>query len=833
MFKNYLTTTFNNLLKNRAYTIINVTGLSVGLAACIMIALYVQDERSFDKHWNDSAQIFRLNRTVEVRAGSLQKGTSTSILALPLLKRTFSEEIESGTRLLGGRSTFSAGTESYTENLIRIDKDFPEIFQLEVIAGSLEVTLQDPRNIALSEEVAIKFFGKSDVIGEVITRERREIKADHVVTAVYRKPLEKTILDFPLLSLIDDLALAGTGLDVWFNGGNRTIIKLKEGADVDLLGQQLPSFIDQNIDIAQLQAGQDVMPSDRVSYELQKLPDAYLGSAFVTYGVTGNAVVVLAFSVIAVLVLLIASINFMILTTVKATQRAQEVAMRKVLGARRHQLVLQFIGESFFIVLLSMLLALVGVELLLPVFETLVGKSFAVPYTEAKTYLSLLGLLIVVGCTGGIYPAIMLSRFRPVRTLRGARSTENKTSIAFRNLLVVFQFTVSITLIAATAVIFVQINYANLRDPGYNSENLIVLENPVTPGAGLRLDTLQQQLHNLSSISDIGFSNFAPMRMMSNSFAFTRKDMEGGSSGINLPSIHVDQGFLQTYQIPLIAGRYYDEDRDQELVYDGLTLQTFGREFVDVNVVLNASAVQLLGYSTAEAAIGGKLGSNVQLSAARGDIVNLTIVGVVADTQFMSLRREPTPTAYILAPDYPFQGTLALRFLGNPQEAVSQVEKIWDSVVGGERPQMFFLRQEMREQFRKEQSEAVILVSFSLLAIVIACLGLFGLASFTVQRRTKEIGLRKVMGAKIRHIVSLLVVQFSIPVLIANVFAWPITVWIMLNWLQQFPYQIEAWLLLPLCFAAGFAAMIIAWVTVAGNTFRVARSSPILSLRYE
>jgi putative ABC transport system permease protein len=487
--------------------------------------------------------------------------------------------------------------------------------------------------------------------------------------------------------------------------------------------------------------------------------------------------------------------------------------MRKTLGAKRKQLIVQFLGESFFIVLLAMALSLAIVQLLLPVFEAMVGKTLALSYSSPYTVLSLIALLVIVSISGGLYPAFILSGFRPSQTLKANRSAETKGSAVLRNVLVTFQFSISIILIIATAVIYAQIQYSSNRDPGYNKDNLFVINQlGFRPDLADRVDTLKQELLSLATVSDVGYSSLQPSRQQTGLGIFQLEGGSGANITINVSPVGFD--FFKTYQIPLITGRDFDRDRDTPEM----------EQLPQRKVIINESAVRTLGLNNPEEALG-------KVISPPGGNVAITIVGVVADSHLYSINAVPEATLFILNPGRP--EVISVRFLGSKQAISEQVSTVWKNVMGDAQLYSDFVDQMVLEEFAQARTEAKLLISFSLLAIFIACLGLFGSVSFTVDRRTKEIGLRKVMGATVKNIVTLLVWQFSKPVLIANLFAWPIAIWAMLNWLQRFPYQIDTLLLAPLCIAAGLMALMIAWLTVIRNTTRVARSNPIQALRYE
>jgi putative ABC transport system permease protein len=720
------------------------------------------------------------------------------------------------------------GTAKYRGRLVRVDPSFIEIFKFKVLAGSLEDTLANWNNIALSEEIARRHFGNQDPIGKVITTSSGNIKSDHKVTAVYRIPDNTVLDDIPLLGLLVDTVFPPT-LTSWFNTNTGTYFKLKKGIDIETLKSLTPALIDRNIDISGFISDSTKKASDFISLDFQRLDTAHLDSPWDGSRAGGNKTVVMSFAGISLLILLIGCINFTILTTAKATQRAKEVAMRKVAGAKRKQLIVQFLGESTFIVFLSMLFSMAIVEIMLPVFESIVGKSFSLNYTSPSTFLPLLALLLIAGISGGLYPAFVLSGFRPGDTLKANQSKETRSSISLRQVLVIFQFSVSIILIISTVVIYAQMEYSMNRDPGYNRDNLLVIN-------GLRydvktiskIDVLKQELLHLTDISDVCISEFQPSQQMEANYSPFSLPGHPETTYMK-PQVYIDDDYFKTYQIPIIAGRNYSMDRDQPepAAMPAANGGNEARKSLERNAVVNETAVREFGFTSAEEAV-GKILSNTFNN------VNYTIIGVVADNHLFSINAPPRAEVYLLRQlDLAFTDVITVRFKGSPQKIVSQVKSVWKNVTGDEEISTVFVDQLVAREFEQERTDEKIIVSFSILAIFIACMGLFGSASFTVERRTKEIGLRKVMGAKVKNIVSLLLWQFSKPVLIANIIAWPVAVFAMQYWLDKFYYRFNPLFLIPICLVSGLMALVIAWSTVASNTARAARKNPIHSLRYE
>lgn len=834
MLKNYITIAINNLLKNKLYSAINIIGLAVGLAACILITLYVQDELSYDKHWDKADFIYRINNKLSFVPSLSDPFPLTSPWLLPALKKDFPDEIETGTRVYEGTGEIKIGNTYYPGLITFVDKDFTNIFQCEVISGNLEKTLISPKNIALNEKTATHYFGKQDPIGKVITHIQNDGKEElYKVTAVYRLISQNTVMNVSSFSLLE-LDKSNEDNQEFFAFGFQTFIRFNETADVGEFINRLPDFIDRNIPTDKgLRLSSDIKMSDIRSYPIQKLSDIYFskldGLLCDQSSKNGNKTVIMVFIIISLLVLIIGCINFIILTTARATQRAKEVALRKVVGARFKQLLFQFLGESFLMTLIAFLLAVAITELTLPVFENIVNKNLHIPYFSPDSYFFSILLLISVGLLGGLYPAFVLSRFSPNRALKANKTTEADGSVLLRKILVIFQFAASIALIAATITAFYQMQYTYKHDPGFNSENLLVVEGISRPGIGQYKNTLKQELLKQPGVIDVCLSSIQPKRdeaVDEFMFSLKRKTVDSTPQHDQIfPNIQVDYNFFQTYEIPLLSGRFFTKGMDHE---EKTSSPGTAADNINKSIIINLEAAKKFGFTSAADAVGKILNAGKPSSP---DYREFTIIGVVANSQFRDLRKKPEPELYQLSPDA--TNFLTVRYHGGYQNMVNGVRQIWKNVVGDALFLDSNVKQTLIATFSQEKQENIAFIAFALLSVFIACMGLFGMASFTVDRRVKEIGMRKVMGAKVKDIVKLLSWQFLKPVIIANIIAWPVAILAMQHWLERFPYRFNPLLMIPICLVSGLIALVIAWFTVAGNTKRIAESNPINSLRYE
>jgi len=833
MFQNYVRVAVRNLIKHKLFSAINIIGLAVGLAACVLISLFVRDELTYDTQWHNADRIYRLTVTFDIPGRPPIVTAQAQGPARAALKSYFPEEIDKVTRFANLGTVLRYQNNVYSQRVMWTDPETADIFNFDVVAGDIHKALNDKASLAVSQSFARKYFGSEDPIGKVVTLSFFDVTRDYQVAAVFKDLPHNTVLKFGALAKIDeaDFAKYSWMFSEWFSVNNYIYFTLKPGASIGRINSQLAEFSDKNIDIPPaLTSGQKVPASKIIHFQTMSIRDIELHSPQVNseMKVTGSITNVIVFSAIAVLILVIACINFMNLATAKSTQRAREVALRKVLGAKRRQLMVQFIGESVLIAVIGLVLGLVLIEAVLPSFGAFVHKPLTVNYGDPLLIGLLIGLAVVVGVVGGLYPALILSGFLPARVLKANKSAETSGSAALRSVLVVVQFAISIALIISAGVVYGQKLYATSMDPGFDKDNLLVVRNLGRSGAKDKQQAFKEAVLNLPGVQNATLSGTTPgPQQESNTSVTIPGDPSHRSIVIGVETMDYD--FLDTYKIKLLAGRTYSRDH----ATDGLPDSSKAKpgEVLQGTVVINQGALKRLGFGTPEQAIGRTVKSIIGGSLQDPIYAVLTVIGVMQDIHSQSLKQLVRPEMYQF--DRSSFGNLTIRFKGNPEQLVEQVQNLWKTMVPGVPFRYDYIDQVLAEEFTLESHISMLLGIFSALAVLIACLGLYGLASFTAERRTKEIGIRKVMGATVFDVVRLLIWQFSKPVLLANLIAWPVAAYALVTWLQGFPYRLNEWLLVPFCLVAGLIALVIAWVTVGGNAARVARANPIKALRYE
>ncbi|MCJ9428008.1 ABC transporter permease [Kordiimonas marina] len=833
MFGNYIKSAIRSILRQRLHTAINIAGLAVGLAACILIGLYVQDELSCDKDWAHADRIYRLGTTYTFPGSAPFVTVYTGGPVKEAFKAYWAGDVETAARINRHGATLHYGSEVFREKIAWVDPEIADIFNFKVVAGNLRQVLADKASLAVSQSFARKYFGGADPIGKVVTITRASKPRDYRVGAVYRDMPANSSLRLEAMVAIDEPAFVDTPwmFAQWGSLTNYLYFTLKPGVSIGAINSRLPAFIKKYIPVSDLTDDKAANVNSLMQLKTQALTDIHL------HPVTddkqemkpaGSMTNVMAFMAVAVFILLIACINYMNLATARSTLRVREVALRKVMGARRGQLVFQFMGEAVLTALVALLVGVMLVEVLLPSFNSFAHKTLTLDYTDLHLVAMLVGLVAFIGLIGGIYPGLFLSGFLPAKVLKANKVTEPGGSITMRGALVVLQFAISVALMVATATVYGQKLYATTMSPGFDKDNLLVLDGLDSKGAAKKQQAFRQAVLRLPGAESAALSDSTPGHPGFDNVT-TRAAEDVSQSPMMIEYQKIGPAFLDTYRMKFLAGRSYDRNRQSDGLPDLKAVKNGAP--ASGTIVLNKTAAKVLDLGVPEEAVGKSVDIRVGGTDDRPLYATLRVIGVVADAPFHSLKRTAGPTLFLWsrAPFY----SLTVRFDGDGQAFLAKVKDLWTAMMPGQPFQYEYVDQVMAEAYEQEANSSTLLIVFSGLAIVIACLGLYGLAAFVAERRTKEIGLRKVLGATVADIVRLLVWQFSKPVLLANLIAWPVAAYGLMLWLQTFPYRMDSWLLLPFCIAAGVIALLVASLTVGGNAARVARQSPIKALRYE
>jgi putative ABC transport system permease protein len=838
MWRNYLTVGLRALTKNKTFAVINILGLALGLAACVMILLYVRYETSYDDWMEGADRAFQVQTFYEPTesGGEKMELQMSGIVVGRTLQKDYPDRIEKLAWVRGfAPIVIQDGQASEIEDLRMTDENLFEIFRVPFVRGNWQTALPDAHSIALSESEAKRRFGDEDPIGKTLTIVDNSGNVDYRVTGVFK--------DFPKNTHFTAEAVARFDLGVqfadrmnqvtgWGNQQGWNYVRLRSPDDAELIQRQMPVWEKRNIP-NETTGDQVVNPGEYQDFRLTNIRDVHLGEAQDASVTPGNdRLTVVTFAVIAFLVLGMACVNFTNLATARASQRAREVALRKVLGASRRQLIFQFLGESILVTGVAMLAALAVVELLLPFFNAFLDADINLHYLGIDGVLPrLLLLVLVVGIAGGLYPAFYLAGFQPAKILKANKSSaEAEGSGRLRNLLVVGQFAVSIGLIICTGVIYAQTVFARTADNGYQRDGLLQVGNLGFRGIDNRDGQVTEQIRRIPGVQAVARTQIG---IDPGNNSMTSVFPIGSTRSVDLGDYAVEADFFRTMGMEIVAGRGFSEAQGRDDTTtpfpDAPGFAAALQGFADrgANVVMTEEATRRLGFRSPQEAIGKNF--NAAALPSEYGLMPVTVVGVVRDARFRSLHEPLQPIMYMMRRNG--FGHIMVRYSGDPAAIRAQVEQVWKRNI----PQVpfdgRFADDVVREQYEREEGRGQMFAAFALLAVVIACLGLFGLAAFTAERRTKEIGIRKVLGARSRDIVRLLAWQFSKPVIVANLIAWPVAWWAMRDWLNTFDARID---LGPAPFLlAGFLALIIAIGTIAGHALKVARANPVHALRYE
>jgi len=806
MLKNYLKISFRNLLKHKGYSAINILGLGIGMACVILILLYVREELSYDQFHKNKHRIFRMNISVTnpqtgietVRAVGpyrLAKELATDFQDVPALIR-FSPQ---------GRHLVEHEDKRYwEEGLAFVDPEVFQVFTFPLIQGDPATALEEPFSVVITPEIAVRYFGDQDPVGRTLTFSERDFE----VTGLLKKAPQNSQFQFNMLASMNagEQIFSRIVLENWGEGYCETYIMLPENTRPQDFEPRFAVFIE-----VKLSAWRQASPR----LLLQPLTELYLHSKDIqTYAAGGDITYVYAFTAIAVFILIIACINFMNLATARSANRAKEVGLRKVVGARRSRLIWQFLSESLLLSILSLVVAVILCLVSLPAFNGITGKNFSVAvFTDFSLILGLLGITLVVGFGAGSYPALFLSALNPVAVLTGAIKRGIKGGW-LRRILVTFQFGVSIFLIVATIVVLRQLNYARKIKLGFDKEHLVQIAGvPLTLRQSF--DQFRQELLSHPNIINSAGSSRIPPEQLRSSLT-VRPEGVPEDQWEGMQTIWTDFDFIETIGLELAAGRSFSRDYST----DGSSA-----------FIINEAAARKFGW-THESAVGKAFGSSEIRDWDKGqwERRNGHIIGVLKDFHFESLHRQIIPTVYFVAPYMAWKYVIRIRSENIP-ETLDFIEAKWEKIVPSQPLVYQFVDENFDSLYRAEQQQGKIFGVFALLAIFIACLGLVGLASFTAEQRTKEVGIRKVLGASVPKIILMISKEFTLLVLVAFLLASPVAWFVMGGWLQNFSYHVK--LGIGIFALTGLVSLCIAWLTVSFQAAKVALTNPAESLRHE
>ncbi len=806
MIKNFIKVAIRNLMNRKFYSIINILGLAIGLTCTILIALFVQNELSYDKHHKNYKRIYRLESHFNIQE-SEDLFAATAFPLGPALKLEYPQDVAEFCRFMDMDNNLFQyeGKQIFEENVYFADSTLIDIFTHEFISGSPSDALNDPNEIILTESFAERIFGDDNPLGKTLEAGNGMI---FTITGIIKDVPHNSHLRFEAIaSMITLKPLFGAerydSLEstAFWNIGFYSYIMLTENGDIQNVLDAYPEFNEKYIK----PVGEQI--NSKFQLLVQPLADVHLFSKLGYDLPTGDITYVYIFSIVALFLLLIGCINYMNLATSQSSGRAVEVGIRKVVGAQKIYLQWQFIFESILIAAMAMILAFVAVELILPTFNELADRELTFGFiANLDLVLGILIITFLVGLLSGSYPAFYLSSFIPVEVLKG-KLGKNKGTL--RKILVLLQFSISIIMIIGTFTVIQQLNYLKDKNLGFDDDNLVVLT--IRDTSGVRnLQAFKDELKKHPQIINAGTTSSVPGQGHGIIVhLFETKDGSMEEKGINF--VFVDHDYLETMDMKIINGRNYNKD-----------LQTDAEE----SVIINEATTEVLGWG--DNSIGKKLGFGADLDG--GATLNTRVIGVIKDFHYSSLHNQIDPLLIMLSDDP--QRNICLRIRQeNIGRTLEFIEEKWNEFCPTFPFEYKFLDDSLNEQYLAEQKIGSVFTYFSVLCIFIACLGLFGLASYTAEQRTKEISIRKVMGASVSNIVFILSKEFSLWVLLANIIAWPLAYFALQKWLQNFAYAVDQSLITYII--AGITALLIALFTVSFRAIKAAQTNPADALKYE
>jgi len=791
MLRNYLKVALRSVRRHKGYSLINITGLAIGMACCILILLWVQNELSYDRFHEDVEDIFRVSREFQTPEGDLHTYDTSALLG-PVLKEDFPEVLDSTLFISRQRAIYRYGEKVfYEEGRALADPSLFDIFTFPVLKGDPKKALEDRNSIIITEKIAKKYFEDEDPVGKILNHNNWD---DYMVAAVVKDIPQNSHIRFDIIQSFLQLKEVWPGGFEWDNKIFRTYVKLRKNVDHRALSQKITDHINRKYPgHSRYKERIHLIPLTRVHL----------------YSLGGGGIIryVYIFSLIAAFILFIACINFMNLSTARFATRAKEVGMRKVVGASRLKLILQFYSESILMAAAASVFALILVELFLPAFNQIAGINLAVNFLDAKLLLGFFAFIAITGIAAGSYPALYLSSFNPVGVLKGTLKSGTKGS-AFQKILVVTQFALSIGLIIGTAVVHRQLDYLLNKDLGFDKDNVVYIR----PRDNIlrNYESFKNELLRNPSVLSVTIRDRLPTKVYDQGIAdWPGRDPE---HVLTVEFIKVEFDYFKTLNIKVKEGRVFEMERQKD---------------IKEGFILNEEAVQQMGLDS-------PIGKQISVKGIKG-----TVIGVVEDAHLWPRQERMKPEVYqhifvadVSSGELNQYGVVLIKLkAGAIPEGLTAIENMWRSLNPNYPYEFHFLDEALDAHYKGEMVMRTVADYFSILAIIISCLGLFGLASYMVQGRTKEIGVRKVLGASVSTIIFLLTKEFTKWILLANLIAWPIAYFALDKWLKNYAYRIS--INAYVFFLAGAGALFIALLTVGFQAVKAARTNPVDALRYE
>lgn len=806
MFSNYFKIALRTLLRGKAYTALNVLGLTIGLTCFGLIAAWVMNELSYDRFHEKHERIYRIAGNVKTDAETFDQAVTAPPMAEALMRNY--PEVENAVRLDMNDCIVRYGEKQFLEDgVLLADQSFFDMFDYRLSAGDPSTALREPYSLVLTKSIARKYFGAENPVGKIMSLYLYDPEgngAPYKVTGVMPDPPKNAHFTFNMLGSFNTFYAANPDVRTWewywFNNGYYTYVLLKEGADPKAFERKLPGYAERYLG--------EKMRALKMFYtfSLQPLADIHLHS-HLRYEIqpTSSMGTVYIFATVGVFILLIACINYMNLTTARSLSRAKEVGVKKVLGAVKPQLIRQFLVESTLVAAVALALSFIFMELLQPFFFDLTGKKIE-PFFLNNLMLLLAGTTVLVGLLSGIYPAFFISMFRPAQVLKGSFKSSD-SGIALRKGLVVVQFAIAIVLLVGISVVKSQMDFIRSKDLGFNKEELLVLDVNGFSEVQNGIQPFRDELLSQPSITGVTISRGLLVGGLSNSHIET-VDGSGQAVSTSMYRHQVGYDYLEVYGMKLVAGRNFSPQAASD---------TVGGVYI-----VNEAAVRVLGWDDAQQALGKPFRAGNTMG---------TVIGVVRDFHFTTLQERIEPVA--ISPTRPNGFSRISIRLNTAQMAatIKFIEQAWHKHFPNALLQYSFFDERLERQYQAEKLFGKIFTVFVVLSLAIAGLGLFGLAAYAAEQRTKEIGIRKVLGASVANVIGLLSKDFVKLVLMANLLAWPIGWYTMNAWLQNFAYRISiGWWVFAL---SGGLALLIALLTISVQAFKAALANPVDSLRYE